>query len=144
MKLMMILSIMFYSTQHPIIMLVILIILTLIMSLYMSLILKTTWIPLIIILVMLGGMLILFMYIASLSPNEIFLKNKAFFIIPPIMLMPLQNSNFITHQFNMNIWYKLFDSISMMTTILTLLYLLLSLIVIMNILKVVKAPVRSN
>nr|QHQ98480.1 NADH dehydrogenase subunit 6 [Quadristernoseta cf. longigynium XFX-2019] len=143
MKLVMIMTILFYASQHPIMMIMILTLMILLMTSYTAFLLKSSWIPMIIILIMLGGMLVLFIYVASLMPNTTFFKNKAFYIIMPLILMPLNpNTNFY-QSYCENNFMKLFSQESWYNTLMALNYLLFTLMIVVFIVNNIKAPIRS-
>nr|QHQ98467.1 NADH dehydrogenase subunit 6 [Quadristernoseta cf. intermedia XFX-2019] len=143
MKLVMIMSIMFYSSQHPIMMSMILVSILLVMTISMTLLLKSSWIPMIIILIMLGGVLVVFAYVSSLMPNETPYKNKAFYTIIPLILMPLNSPTNFYQSYCENNFMKLFSQESWYNTLMALSYLLFTLMIVVFILNKTKVPIRS-
>nr|YP_011021629.1 NADH dehydrogenase subunit 6 [Paraschizogynium plumachela]WQM21760.1 NADH dehydrogenase subunit 6 [Paraschizogynium plumachela] len=143
MKLLMILSIMFYSSFHPIFLIMLLILITLIISFMLIFLLKNSWLSLILIIIILGGMLMLFMYIASLTPNELLVKNKILYTIPPLIFMNVPNIMKLNSSMSPNMLINMFDFITNLNCIMTLTYLLLTLLSVMFIIKNINAPIRS-
>nr|YP_010716465.1 NADH dehydrogenase subunit 6 [Gotra octocincta]WDQ40361.1 NADH dehydrogenase subunit 6 [Gotra octocincta] len=148
---------------NPMTYMILLILLTFSICLVMNLISKS-WIPYILFLMMIGGLMIIFMYITSLSSNELFFMNyqimktnffKIFFftmimIFLMIMFMDqmffMLNLNFFNKnlylfdQMNMNLLYK---KIFNKSTMFIMIYLYYSMIIIMNICFKLKAPLRQ-
>nr|NP_996549.1 NADH dehydrogenase subunit 6 [Ornithodoros porcinus]BAD12479.1 NADH dehydrogenase 6 [Ornithodoros porcinus] len=141
MKLLMMISIWFIASNHPISMILILIFSTLLMNFCVYSHLKNTWFPLMVTLLILGGMLTIFLYITSLTPNK-----KFYMIKTPILL------SFVTLLINtksslfMNFWqnqvFNMFAN-SPMILIIMVFYLLLTLIAIMMMIKAAMAPMKS-
>nr|YP_009429422.1 NADH dehydrogenase subunit 6 [Xenograpsus ngatama]ASW34551.1 NADH dehydrogenase subunit 6 [Xenograpsus ngatama] len=154
-------SILFSQLQHPLAMGLLLLIQTLLISVTAGLSMYSFWVSYILFLIFLGGMLILFIYIASLASNEMFYFKfylSIFFSImfllsllmvlvdPMISFSPnaLSNSNF---DFSMSTpmtinW--IYNSTSMVFTIFIISYLFLMLFVIMKIMNLSKGPLRLN
>nr|YP_010321841.1 NADH dehydrogenase subunit 6 [Parasitus fimetorum]UKO33179.1 NADH dehydrogenase subunit 6 [Parasitus fimetorum] len=143
MKLLLILGTLFCANTHPIALIILLICATLTASMMISTFLKSSWFSLIFILIMLGGMLILFIYIASLASNEPFMKNKILYLAPFILFLPSFKNNYMNNFFE-NSLYTLFSTSSSFNNYMAILYLLLSLLVVIEIISCYKAPLRSN
>nr|AHF21597.1 NADH dehydrogenase subunit 6 [Allothyrus sp. LamingtonNP-QMS95173] len=143
MKLLFMISSLFLISSHPLMMIIMIILMTLYISSLMFMISKFSWMSFILILVMLGGMLILFIYIASLASNELFnLNNKMIpLILMMMMIIPWNFYNKIITPMNLN---NFFFSYSSLNIFMIIMYLLLSLIIIINIIKSSKSPLRSN
>nr|YP_009369715.1 NADH dehydrogenase subunit 6 [Pseudophyllus titan]ARO46870.1 NADH dehydrogenase subunit 6 [Pseudophyllus titan] len=166
-----IITLMFNYAKHPMSMMLIIISQTLTLAFTMSLITKTFWMSYILFLVMLGGMLILFLYIASLASNEIWFMNQpnSYIIIISLttllMIMmissmdkiswniilsntdthPMTSKTMLTSYINQcSMLIKLYNtSTSILTTIL-IIYLLITLIAIVKITNIYMGPLRSN
>nr|YP_008757579.1 NADH dehydrogenase subunit 6 [Octostigma sinensis]AEV44844.1 NADH dehydrogenase subunit 6 [Octostigma sinensis] len=82
---MIMLSVLFILSNHPFPMIFILLIQTALMALSLGMMFSTFWYSYILLLIYLGGMLILFLYIASLSPNLMF-KSKKFLLFCTLIL----------------------------------------------------------
>nr|YP_003289021.1 NADH dehydrogenase subunit 6 [Xenograpsus testudinatus]ACF08707.1 NADH dehydrogenase subunit 6 [Xenograpsus testudinatus] len=154
-------SILFSQLQHPLAMGLLLLVQTLLISVTAGLSMYSFWVSYILFLIFLGGMLILFMYVASLASNEmfyfkfylsIFFSIMFLFSILMIFLDPMisfspnafSNSNFnfsMTTPMTIN-W--IYNSTSMMFTIFIVSYLFLMLFVIMKIMNLSKGPLRLN
>nr|YP_009480290.1 NADH dehydrogenase subunit 6 [Argas walkerae]AIZ58502.1 NADH dehydrogenase subunit 6 [Argas walkerae] len=140
MKIPMIISIMFYMSLHPLTMLMTLIIFTLNIIIMMYQMLNTTWFSMILILLILGGMLVLFIYVASVVPNMKFLYKKwmLLFLLTPFLF----SSKFypLTY-FNSNISMFNIDKNSFLLIFITI-YLLITLIAVMKLINSSIAPLR--
>nr|YP_010535607.1 NADH dehydrogenase subunit 6 [Alectorobius mimon]UYB78454.1 NADH dehydrogenase subunit 6 [Alectorobius mimon]UYB78467.1 NADH dehydrogenase subunit 6 [Alectorobius mimon] len=132
----------FMASTHPISMIMIMILITLMLNMYMYMYMKYSWFIFIITLLILGGLLVIFLYITSLTPNKKFNFNKKILFITPLILFfktkLILNPN---HHSQINI---MFTPESMMMLILTLIYLILTLITIMYMIKSAMAPIKSN
>nr|WRK67309.1 NADH dehydrogenase subunit 6 [Nemopterinae gen. 1 sp. 1 YZ-2023a] len=160
-----IISINFINTKHPMAMGFILLIQTIIISLMCGMYSYSYWFSYILFLIMLGGMLVLFIYMTSLASNELFSvsMNWLFFSIMFIMistmmsyfidqlfmfnnnqemLMFQNNTNFIFLETEINL-IKLYNYPTMNITILMMNYLLLTLIIIVKITKIKHGPLRQ-
>nr|YP_002907410.1 NADH dehydrogenase subunit 6 [Diadegma semiclausum]ACF35066.1 NADH dehydrogenase subunit 6 [Diadegma semiclausum] len=151
-----------FNKYHPMKMILILIFLTLIISLKMNLF-KKSWMNFFILLIMVGGLMVIFMYITSLNNNSLMkfnlkniLKNLIKLTILMLFLIFLfkfyisyfnnqdswnLNLNFIEEKNNFSMM-KLFN-INKMPLIFIMLYLYFSLICIMNICYKMKNPLRQ-
>nr|YP_010937291.1 NADH dehydrogenase subunit 6 [Ixodes ornithorhynchi]WKW95248.1 NADH dehydrogenase subunit 6 [Ixodes ornithorhynchi]WKW95261.1 NADH dehydrogenase subunit 6 [Ixodes ornithorhynchi] len=131
----------FFLFNHPMIMLLSLIATTIFISALIMKYTKFMWISLILILLILGGMLILFLYMISLIPNKkMILKKKNIFLLGmSLMLNFFMSMNFSMHSTNM---YSLFSFPTMSWLIMVIMYLLLTLMVVMMIIISSKAPMK--
>nr|AIZ58682.1 NADH dehydrogenase subunit 6 [Ornithodoros pavimentosus]AIZ58695.1 NADH dehydrogenase subunit 6 [Ornithodoros pavimentosus] len=142
MKLLMMMSIWFIASSHPISMMIILIFSTLYLNLLIYTQLKNTWFPLMVTLLILGGMLTIFLYITSLTPNKKFTFNK-FFIATSIMTLLANTKNNIFMNFKTTHIITMFNNHSISIIILMTIYLLVTLIAIMMMIKSSMAPMKS-
>nr|YP_011026020.1 NADH dehydrogenase subunit 6 [Ventidius pulai]WQM87292.1 NADH dehydrogenase subunit 6 [Ventidius pulai] len=142
--------------KHPLSMGFNLILLTMIISLTMCLMTKYTWYSYILVLVMLGGMLVLFMYMASIASNEIMkfsMKSTIMAILTIFFVMmiiknemPLYNNIMmqnVDNQQNLSMM-KLFNGKSSIITILMALYLLITMIYVIYITNSFEGPMRKK
>nr|YP_011010378.1 NADH dehydrogenase subunit 6 [Metrocoris triangulatus]WPW46993.1 NADH dehydrogenase subunit 6 [Metrocoris triangulatus] len=142
--------------RHPLSMGFNLILMTAMLSMMMNLFMKYSWYSYILILVMLGGMLVLFMYMASVASNEIMkfsLKMMLTTIMVTIivtifmkneMIMNMQTIiPTIENQQSMSMM-KLFNSKTMIITILLAMYLLMTMIYVIFINNVFEGPMRKK
>nr|YP_010271167.1 NADH dehydrogenase subunit 6 [Tricentrus longivalvulatus]UKB86932.1 NADH dehydrogenase subunit 6 [Tricentrus longivalvulatus] len=114
---------------------------------------SSSWVPLITFLTMIGGLMIIFMYMSSITSNEK-LKMNLKMILPIIIMMMITEEmmmNWPNHEIqlihnsmnNMMSVNKLYNK-SMMMTMMMILYLLLTMISINKIIKLFEGPLRSN
>nr|YP_010419954.1 NADH dehydrogenase subunit 6 [Anopheles ziemanni]YP_010419980.1 NADH dehydrogenase subunit 6 [Anopheles coustani]QNM40270.1 NADH dehydrogenase subunit 6 [Anopheles coustani] len=160
-----IMSFIFMQMKHPLSMGLMLLIQTFLTCLLTGIYVKTFWFSYVLFLIFLGGMLILFIYVTSLSSNEMFSMSFSLTIISFIMFMFMMTIFFImdkslTEQFISNMEM---EKISMMnnlinenilslnkmynfpTNLITLLlinYLFLTLLVTVKITKKFYGPLR--
>nr|AQP26859.1 NADH dehydrogenase subunit 6 [Microcerotermes sp. C TB-2017] len=148
-------SLMFTQMKHPLAMGLMLLIQTTMVCLISGTMYKSFWFSYILFMIMIGGMLVLFMYMTSLASNEMFSpSNKmlmATLMILPILMytMPTvtNNKEMCSHDTMMEneimttttVMYN--QMMGIMTTLLVL-YMLLTLIVVVNIINVSKGPLR--
>nr|YP_010535529.1 NADH dehydrogenase subunit 6 [Ornithodoros erraticus]UYB78285.1 NADH dehydrogenase subunit 6 [Ornithodoros erraticus]UYB78298.1 NADH dehydrogenase subunit 6 [Ornithodoros erraticus] len=144
MKLLLILATLFLSSLHPISMLMIMISTTIYLTLMIYMVMKHSWLSLIITLLMLGGLLVIFLYITSLTPNKKFiLSKKMFFALMPLSLLINFNNSFYTNFSNLTT-LSIFDIDKTPMLFLMLIYLLLTLLVIMKMINSMLSPLKSN
>nr|UFZ12914.1 NADH dehydrogenase subunit 6 [Platyneuromus soror] len=152
----------FIQMKHPLTMGMILLLQTINICLTSGLLIKTFWFSYILFLIMLGGMLVLFIYMTSLVSNERFspsinnlLMNNLLFITLLILLIfnPFESSSLLT---NSDTWsylmmnnenslnlLKLYNFPSMNLTLLLINYLFLTLIIIVKITNIFYGPLRQ-
>nr|QNV11555.1 NADH dehydrogenase subunit 6 [Dynatosoma fuscicorne] len=112
-SLIMTMSILFMKLKHPLSMGMMLLTQTLLISLFIGLISKTFWFSYILFLVFLGGMLVLFIYVTSLSSNEMFETSMKLFIA---MMIFLSINMFLYIFMDMNYIYNMSNNeMSLMT-----------------------------
>nr|YP_010535737.1 NADH dehydrogenase subunit 6 [Ornithodoros asperus]UYB78753.1 NADH dehydrogenase subunit 6 [Ornithodoros asperus]UYB78766.1 NADH dehydrogenase subunit 6 [Ornithodoros asperus] len=145
MKLLIIFSTLFISSLHPISMIMIMIMTALLLVFFMYLILKFSWFPLITTLLLLGGLLVIFLYITSLTPNKKFNFKKLLLLPFPIYLFHIMYMK-LPILIPMNpaklefIFMKFFNNM----LILMMFYLLVTLMAIMNLIQTNLAPIKVN
>nr|QTZ18965.1 NADH dehydrogenase subunit 6 [Azana sp. WQY005] len=162
---MFIISFLFMQMKHPMSMGLMLLCQTLLISMIIGLNYKTFWFSYILFLIFIGGMMIMFIYMISLSSNEMFKLKKL-----PILYIIIMMSLLILILFSMDLFYLNFmksmemnnfiNVISMMNnnslslnkiynyptnliTLLLILYLLLTLVIIVKITNFLMGPLRS-
>nr|YP_011010703.1 NADH dehydrogenase subunit 6 [Metrocoris communis]WPW47383.1 NADH dehydrogenase subunit 6 [Metrocoris communis] len=151
-----ILSTIMMGLSHPLSMGFNLILLTILLSTTMNLIMKYSWYSYILVLVMLGGMLVLFMYMASIASNEIMKFSVKMimmsFMVMIIMMLIMKNDmnmnmntiiSVIENQQNMSMM-KLFNSKSSIITVMLAMYLLITMIYVIFITNVFEGPMRKK
>nr|WNH36498.1 NADH dehydrogenase subunit 6 [Nasutitermes nigritus]WNH36511.1 NADH dehydrogenase subunit 6 [Nasutitermes nigritus]WNL53910.1 NADH dehydrogenase subunit 6 [Nasutitermes nigritus] len=150
-------SLMFTQMKHPMAMGLMLLMQTIMVCLISGTMYSSFWFSYILFMIMIGGMLVLFMYMTSLASNEMFSpSNKMLMtssIILPILMymMPTltNNKEMNTHNTMMEneitttttVMYN--QMMGVMTTMLVI-YMLLTLIVVVNIINVSKGPLRHT
>nr|AIY61773.1 NADH dehydrogenase subunit 6 [Duplidentitermes sp. TB-2014] len=148
-------SLMFTQMKHPLAMGMMLLMQTTFVCLISGTMYSTFWFSYILFMIMIGGMLVLFMYMTSLASNEMFSPSNKM-ILTAMMLTPLllymmptvtNNKEMNPHETMMEneitttttVMYN--QMMGTMTTLLVL-YMLLTLIVVVNIINVSKGPLR--
>nr|AQP28927.1 NADH dehydrogenase subunit 6 [Dicuspiditermes sp. 2 TB-2017] len=150
-------SLMFTQMKHPLAMGLILLLQTTMVCIISGTMYKTFWFSYILFMIMIGGMLVLFMYMTSLASNEMFSpSNKmlmTMLLLMPILtyMMPNTTNNkemnlhdtMMENEITMTTTVMYNQMMGMMTTLLVL-YMLLTLIVVVNIINVTKGPLRHT
>nr|QJF72883.1 NADH dehydrogenase subunit 6 [Nephus sp. 1 EL-2020] len=156
-------SIMILFMNHPLSMGFLILIQTILICMNMGFMSVNFWYSYILILIMIGGLLILFIYMTSIASNEKFKFN--FFLMISILIiifmatilflmkMNMKNFDFTTKNFltfklneNYNFFYsmsKYYNYPSNKLMIFTIIYLLISLIVTVKICKIKSGPLRQ-
>nr|QXT44281.1 NADH dehydrogenase subunit 6 [Amicotermes ivorensis] len=148
-------SIMFTQMKHPLAMGMMLLMQTTMVCIISGTMYSSFWFSYILFIIMIGGMLVLFMYMTSLASNEMFSPSNKMLILAGMMLplmlylMPTitNNKEMQTHNTMME------NDITMTTTVmynqmmgvmtmLLVMYMLMTLIVVVNIINVSKGPLR--
>nr|YP_009536369.1 NADH dehydrogenase subunit 6 [Ornithodoros hermsi]AYN50647.1 NADH dehydrogenase subunit 6 [Ornithodoros hermsi]UYB78376.1 NADH dehydrogenase subunit 6 [Ornithodoros hermsi] len=144
MKFTLFLSFFFMSSQHPISMTLIMIMITLYINIFMYFMMKYTWFLLLISLLILGGLMVIFLYITSLTPNKKFSFNKKLFVISiPLYLLIKMDNKMILSSSDFQV-LNIFNYSSLLMMIYMMLYLMLTLISITIVVKSTLAPLKSN
>nr|AIY61929.1 NADH dehydrogenase subunit 6 [Cryptotermes secundus] len=151
------LGMMFTQMNHPLAMGLLLLTQTMMVCLISGLMHQSFWFQYILFMVFVGGMLVLFIYVASLASNEMFtLSTKMAIVSTSAMLAstmmkntnPSDSSDSTTHYAASNeamlMTSKLYNQPSGSMTILMALYLLMTLIVAVKITDVSKGPLRQT
>nr|QZK21620.1 NADH dehydrogenase subunit 6 [Amitermes sp. ANIC 0900] len=150
-------SLMFTQMKHPMAMGLMLLIQTTMVCLISGTMYMSFWFSYILFMIMIGGMLVLFMYMTSLASNEMFSPSNKM-IMATLTLLPIlmyimptvtNNKEMNTHSTMMEneilttttVMYN--QMMGTMTTLLVL-YMLLTLIVVVNIINVSKGPLRQT
>nr|YP_009660987.1 NADH dehydrogenase subunit 6 [Eristalinus aeneus]QCT09751.1 NADH dehydrogenase subunit 6 [Eristalinus aeneus] len=159
-------SFIFLQMNHPLSMGLMLLIQTVMVSCITGLMTKSFWFSYILFLIMVGGMLVLFIYMTSLASNEMFtlsMKMTIIFIISLMTLMTIiffmdktlmtfnsmnnemnsiSNLNSYISENSLNL-IKLYNYPTNMITILLINYLLITMIASIKITKLFYGPIRS-
>nr|URT60591.1 NADH dehydrogenase subunit 6 [Nepsalus decorillus] len=159
-----IMSLNFIQIKHPLAMGLTLLIQTIIISLTCGLYTYSYWFAYILFLIMLGGMLVLFIYVTSLASNELFsfsilnftlsilllsitlviilFMDKTILLLNNIEMMKFNMNNLFTeNELSLN---KLYNNPTMNITLMMMNYLLLTLIVIVKIVNINYGPLRQK
>uniref|UniRef100_UPI0030011DB4 NADH dehydrogenase subunit 6 n=1 Tax=Sannella crucifera TaxID=3019673 RepID=UPI0030011DB4 len=152
-KLMMLLSSFILIVNNPMSMGLILMLQTITVIIFMNKIMSSSWFAMIMFMMMIGGLLIMFMYMSSIASNEKFKTKINFFFVMLIifvstdeMLMNNQINEIqeLMYTNNMNFsMTKIYSKKSMMLTIMMVLYLLLTMISVTKMVKHHKGPLRT-
>ncbi|YP_010419967.1 NADH dehydrogenase subunit 6 (mitochondrion) [Anopheles nili] len=160
-----IMSFVFMQMKHPLSMGLMLLIQTLLTCLITGIYVKTFWFSYTLFLIFLGGMLILFIYVTSLSSNEmfsmsfklvmfsimmLFFMSMMFFLIDKslieqfMMNMEMENFSMMNNLINENILMlnKMYNFPTNLITLLLINYLFLTLLVTVKITKKFYGPLR--
>nr|YP_009503173.1 NADH dehydrogenase subunit 6 [Gaetice depressus]AXA13775.1 NADH dehydrogenase subunit 6 [Gaetice depressus] len=154
-------SLLFTQLTHPLAMGLMLFIQTVLISITVGMYNFSFWFSYILFLVFLGGMLVLFIYIASLASNESFSFSLTYFflslfiislltllllMIDPLIMSPNSSSISLSSlKYNVStpfIINWIYNNTSMTFTIFIVSYLLLMLIVVVKITNLFKGPLR--
>nr|YP_009692488.1 NADH dehydrogenase subunit 6 [Limnogonus intermedius]QEH58913.1 NADH dehydrogenase subunit 6 [Limnogonus intermedius] len=156
MAMMLTLSTSIMMTSHPLSMGFTLIMQTIIISMIMILAIKYSWYSYVLILVMLGGMLVLFMYMASIASNEIMKFSMkftmisvfiffSFMILNSTEMMTSTQESLIMTEVGQNMpMTKLFNMNSSKLTIMLASYLLITMIYVIYITNTFEGPMRKK
>nr|QZK21464.1 NADH dehydrogenase subunit 6 [Amitermes sp. ANIC 0428] len=150
-------SLMFTQMKHPLAMGLMLLIQTTMVCLISGTMYSSFWFSYILFMIMIGGMLVLFMYMTSLASNEMFSpSNKmlmATLTLLPILtyMMPTVTNNKEMKMYSTMTENEILTTTTVMynqmmgtMTTLLVLYMLLTLIVVVNIINVSKGPLRQT
>nr|UGS80344.1 NADH dehydrogenase subunit 6 [Hemicaecilius smithersi] len=105
------LSLLFFFSVNPLTMGLTLILLTIFISIFLTLSIKSSWFLYMLILIFIGGMLILFIYVTSIFPNEKFIFNQSKTIFFSIF-MTLTIIMFMMYLYFLNTNFYFFESYS--------------------------------
>nr|AQP27358.1 NADH dehydrogenase subunit 6 [Anoplotermes group sp. 1 TB-2017] len=148
-------SLMFTQMKHPLAMGMMLLMQTTMVCIISGTMYSSFWFSYILFMIMVGGMLVLFMYMTSLASNEMFSpSNKmltAMMMLTPVLIYIMPT---VTNNKEMNMHTTMMESeitttttvmynqmMGTMTTLLVL-YMLMTLIVVVNIINVSSGPLR--
>nr|UYO79380.1 NADH dehydrogenase subunit 6 [Cheumatopsyche sp. XG-2022] len=162
-NLILILSSMLMLIKTPLNLGLLILIQTLMFCLIMNINMSIYWISYILYLIMLGGILILFVYMCSISSNEIIKFNinwiMLFFSIYTLSYMYMNNKNFLwLNFFNLNLnslnfiinkeiiinISKIYNNYIMMITLMLITYLLITLMMVSMFVNMNYGPLRSS
>nr|APX40665.1 NADH dehydrogenase subunit 6 [Mantura chrysanthemi] len=157
--LMMLCSIMILFLKHPLTCGLMLLMQTIMTSLITGMMSYNFWYSYILFLVMVGGMLILFIYMTSIASNEKFKFNNKLslllllILIIMCMLLLIDNYYLNMNSQNSNIYFMMNNNISMnkyfnfpnnFIMTMMIIYLFITLIAVVKITKISYGPIRKN
>nr|YP_010564855.1 NADH dehydrogenase subunit 6 [Colossendeis robusta]UZA61258.1 NADH dehydrogenase subunit 6 [Colossendeis robusta] len=133
---------------HPLSMIILILMITININMIISLILNLSWNSYILIIIFLGGMLVLFIYIASISSNEKFKKMNMWMLTPLIMLSTYMYIEIPTLFCAENNFMKSISSMYMTSmmyfTLFMMIYLIITLLISVNIANNKFGPIRQK
>nr|URH16850.1 NADH dehydrogenase subunit 6 [Cornitermes pugnax] len=150
-------GLMFTQMKHPLAMGLMLLLQTTMVCLISGTLYSSFWFSYILFMIMIGGMLVLFMYMTSLASNEMFSPSNKM-MLTTLMLLPglLYVMPTVINNKEMKIYETMMENettttttvmynqmMGTMTTMLVL-YMLLTLIVVVNIINVSSGPLRHT
>nr|AML26079.1 NADH dehydrogenase subunit 6 [Staphylinidae sp. BMNH 1274254] len=152
------LSMIFLIMNHPMSMGFILLLQTITISLITGMMKMNFWFSYILFLIMVGGMLILFIYMTSIASNEMFnYSNKSLIMLMMLIFLMimskfimdnyfiLYNSNYYKIMFTLNMsLIKFFNYPSILIIMMMMIYLFITLIAIVKITKIEYGPLRQK
>nr|ARH53763.1 NADH dehydrogenase subunit 6 [Carpelimus fuliginosus] len=147
MLLMINMSLTFMFLNHPISMGLLLLLQTLMTSISMNMILKNAWFSYILFLIMIGGLLIIFIYMTSLISNKKFKFSQKIFIMNLIIFMlyfielNTFNNNYNMIQLNFN---KYINTSSFFIMVSMIIYLLITMIAVVKITQFKSGALRQK
>nr|ALO70526.1 NADH deshydrogenase subunit 6 [Diartiger fossulatus] len=144
----MIMSILFLLLNHPMSMGLILLIQTLLISMIMSSI-NNPWYSYIMFLIMVGGMLILFIYMTSIASNEPFKMSPILFMLMLMSLFSMslfymnmeKSTNMMNNTLSLN---KYFNFPNMLLMSMLMMYLMITMIASVKIINLKYGPIRQK
>ncbi|YP_009122937.1 NADH dehydrogenase subunit 6 (mitochondrion) [Dermacentor silvarum] len=142
MKMIIMMSILCMSMSNPISMLISLILLTLFLSISFYFLFQFSLISLLMILIILGGMLIIFMYMISLCPNYKIIVNKKMIMFSIFMTSLISFPTYMMNFEMINISKIYFMNFTNML-IMMMIFLIISLMIISKNLNWINCPIKK-
>nr|QNH68980.1 NADH dehydrogenase subunit 6 [Ergatettix serrifemora] len=153
-------NIMFITTKQPMKMVIMILMQTLVSTFMMSMKTKSTWFPYMLMIIFIGGMMVLFIYITSITPNEKSKTNPMIIIsmmtMMAIFMLKYKNMKnmYYTNETNimeinsilsnqMMFLNKIFNKPMYMLSIMMMMYLFIALIAVNKISNMKKGPLRK-
>nr|YP_010128169.1 NADH dehydrogenase subunit 6 [Tropidothorax cruciger]QPP20738.1 NADH dehydrogenase subunit 6 [Tropidothorax cruciger] len=141
------LSIVFMMLKHPLSMIILIIIQTILISILTGITIKSFWFSYIIMMIMMSGMLVLFIYMASIASNEKFkfsMKMLSLVIMMPVLYLYIsqEESEIINMSDLKMMLHNLFNMPTMLLTLMITFYLLFTMITISKIVNIHEGPLR--
>nr|YP_009727915.1 NADH dehydrogenase subunit 6 [Notonecta montandoni]QHZ87290.1 NADH dehydrogenase subunit 6 [Notonecta montandoni] len=154
-------SLVFPWLKHPLSMGLILILQTMTVSIISGMMINSFWFSYILFIILLGGALVLFIYMASIASNEKFYFSYKMFMFTSTMMMvsiilfllvdsmlinkiKIESKNIFLENEQMMSLIKLFNTQTTSLTIMLVMYLLITMIAITFIVNIYEGPMRSK
>nr|ADZ56271.1 NADH dehydrogenase subunit 6 [Bryodema luctuosum luctuosum] len=159
------LNINFINMNHPMLLMIMIIIQTLLIGMMMGSMMESFWLSYILFLTFIGGMMVLFIYITSISSNEMFnIKSMSMIFITIMMLImmiviysteKIMFTEMIKSTETMNMKYtmnfqemtmsltKLYNNPTFIITIMMMIYLFIALLAVVKINNINQGPIRK-
>nr|YP_009445574.1 NADH dehydrogenase subunit 6 [Picromerus griseus]ATV99251.1 NADH dehydrogenase subunit 6 [Picromerus griseus] len=145
-------SLILLSLNHPLSMGLILIIQTMVTSIIIGSMLESFFFSYIIIIIMLSGILVLFIYMASVASNEKFKSLINLMMMSTLFLLITSKLMYSYKGYMMNSLYyndnisliKIFNTATAQLTLMMIIYLLFTMIVVSNVSKIYEGPLRMK
>nr|ALO71035.1 NADH deshydrogenase subunit 6 [Aleocharinae sp. 5 EF-2015] len=154
-----ILSLIFMFSTHPMMMGLILLLQTITISLITGLLSSNFWFSYILFLIMVGGMLVLFIYMTSIASNEMFNYSNNITLLMMLVASIIFCTHFFTDKLMINLKFMFMESLlnyfpaysltkyfnypSMLMIFFMILYLFITLVAIVKITKIEFGPLRQ-
>nr|YP_009915376.1 NADH dehydrogenase subunit 6 [Nysius fuscovittatus]QLF99809.1 NADH dehydrogenase subunit 6 [Nysius fuscovittatus] len=143
------LSLVFMWVKHPLSMVMVIMLQTMTISVMTGMVLSSFWFSYIIMMIMMSGMLVLFVYMASIASNEKFKMSIILLILVILNLPIVLFVNYDNEMMNMNktttlnmILNNLFSGATMIITMIMVVYLLYTMITVSKIVSINEGPLR--
>nr|YP_009107092.1 NADH dehydrogenase subunit 6 [Angaracris barabensis]YP_009740638.1 NADH dehydrogenase subunit 6 [Bryodemella holdereri holdereri]YP_009740729.1 NADH dehydrogenase subunit 6 [Bryodema dolichoptera]AKQ49222.1 NADH dehydrogenase subunit 6 [Bryodema miramae miramae]AIT96940.1 NADH dehydrogenase subunit 6 [Angaracris barabensis]QID03600.1 NADH dehydrogenase subunit 6 [Bryodemella holdereri holdereri]QID03704.1 NADH dehydrogenase subunit 6 [Bryodema dolichoptera] len=159
------LNINFINMNHPMLLMIMIIIQTLLIGVMTGLMMESFWLSYILFLTFIGGMMVLFIYITSISSNEMFnIKSMSMIFIMITMLIMMiviystekilftemiKSTETMNMKYTMNFQEmtmsltKLYNNPTLIITIMMMIYLFMALLAVVKINNINKGPIRK-
>nr|UPL65387.1 NADH dehydrogenase subunit 6 [Crompus oculatus] len=142
------LAIMFTYTKHPLSMMMIIIMQTFIIAMMTGMMMGSFWFSYIIMIIMMSGMLVLLIYMASIASNEKFSMSIKLIMLSSFIMVTML---IMTKEINESVWSmkklsfsmnNLFNTSTMLITLLMVIYLLFTMITVSKIVNINEGSLR--
>nr|YP_009740690.1 NADH dehydrogenase subunit 6 [Ergatettix dorsifera]QID03652.1 NADH dehydrogenase subunit 6 [Ergatettix dorsifera] len=152
------LNMMFMNTKQPMKMVIIILMQTMMTTFMMSMKTKSSWFSYMLMIIFIGGMMVLFIYITSITPNEQMKSNITFIMVTTLvissMILITKTPNFTNNEtslmYNMYnlkpeqlMLNKMFNMPMYTLSITMMIYLFIALIAVNKISNMKKGPLRK-
>nr|YP_009500698.1 NADH dehydrogenase subunit 6 [Anoeconeossa unicornuta]AWU48841.1 NADH dehydrogenase subunit 6 [Anoeconeossa unicornuta] len=141
------------SVLHPLTFGMLILIQSILICVISRMITSSSWIAMTLFLIMVGGLMIIFIYMTSICSNEIFHKTKkihlqVFSILPLGFASMKTNNTFNDYLINMDIFnkefFKFFLPLNIQSSIFSFIYLIFVLLIVVSLMEINKGPLRKK